>query len=277
VSVDDRSRHSRGVRSLPAVQALVLGLVHGPTELLPVSSSAHTTLIPWLAGWSYEEFDPAVRKSFEVALHAGTAAALAIDRCAWPLRIAEGPIDVLLLAIVPPALAGYALEGPIERRLGTPISIVAGLLTGAGAMALADRRSGQRGFEQAGRLDGLMLGLAQALALAPGVSRSGATLAVARARSFEPDAARRLSWWVGAPVILGAGALRAQRLMRDGLASDCGVQLAVGAAGSFVSTLLAGRCLRHRRNDSLTGHAIYRTALAMVVAGTALRRSRRRG
>src|ERR1700691_3977057 len=94
-------------------EAIALGALQGPTELLPVSSSAHTTLIPWLAGWPYAPLDPELRKSFEVALHAGAAAALTIDMRAELISSARGltarRIAVIALSLAPPALAGYTL------------------------------------------------------------------------------------------------------------------------------------------------------------------------
>ena len=129
--------------------ALALGALHGPAELLPVSSSAHTTLVPWLLGWSYPDLDPELRKAFEVALHAGTAAALLVglrDEVADAARGLRPPPDLTLVvgSFVPPAIVGYTLERPIERRLGTPPTIAAGLAAGAAAMWIADARSPQR-------------------------------------------------------------------------------------------------------------------------------------
>ncbi|MGO9448644.1 MAG: undecaprenyl-diphosphate phosphatase, partial [Solirubrobacteraceae bacterium] len=120
---------------------MALGVLQGPTELLPVSSSGHTTLIPWLAGWSYAELDPELRKAFEVALHAGAGAALAIDM-RTELIEATRTLDrrraaMIALSLLPAAIAGYVLEEPIERRLGGPCSIAAGLIAGAVAMTAA--------------------------------------------------------------------------------------------------------------------------------------------
>src|SRR3954465_3801535 len=110
--------------------ALALGVLHGPAELLPVSSSAHTTLVPWLLGWSYPELDAELRKAFEVALHAGTAAALLIglrDEVADAARGFDRRRATLVVgSFVPPAIIGYTLERPIERRLGTPPTPPAG-------------------------------------------------------------------------------------------------------------------------------------------------------
>jgi undecaprenyl-diphosphatase len=145
---------------------------------LPISSSAHVALVPWLLGWDYGELEPEQRKEFEVALHAGTAAALLIMlrgevsdafRNGWPRSLA-----LLGVASAPAALAGYGLERQIEGRLGTPATIAAGLLGGGIALAWADRAPETRTSGDAGVADALWLGVAQACALVPGVSRSGA-------------------------------------------------------------------------------------------------------
>ncbi|HEX8050167.1 MAG TPA: undecaprenyl-diphosphate phosphatase, partial [Solirubrobacterales bacterium] len=128
---------------LPAGRAVALGLVQGPAELLPVSSSAHIVLVPWLAGWDWDGIDPELRKSFEVALHTGAAAALLIGQrrlIAAELRRFDGRRALLLgLSFLPAAVVGYTLERPIERHLGTPATIAAGLLAGSAAMAWVDR------------------------------------------------------------------------------------------------------------------------------------------
>ncbi len=199
---------------------MVLGLAHGPTELLPVSSSAHTELIPRLAGWPYAELHPELRNSFEVALHAGTAAALLIAmrrELAQALRELDGRgLAAAMLAIGPPVLVGYLLERRIERRPGAAPTVAAGLALGGIAMGLADARAQTRTQADARPCDWLLLGLAQAVALAPGVSRNGATLTAARGRGFTREDAQALSWRVGLPVILGAAALKGLRLAPRG-------------------------------------------------------------
>jgi undecaprenyl-diphosphatase len=257
---------------LPLRHALALGLLQGPTELLPVSSSAHTTLIPWLAGWSYPELDPELRKSFEVALHTGAAVALALDMRAELIDSARAltsrRIAMIALSLAPPALAGYALERTIERRLGGPRSIVAGLLAGALAMAMADARAGdgERREHDARPLDGLALGVAQAAALIPGVSRNGATLTAARARGFAHEDAQTLSWHAGLPVIFGASLLKAWRLWRRGLSDAAGPALAAGAGSAFVSTAVSAGLLRRPRVSarSLLPYALYRCTIAAI-------------
>ena len=123
----------------PTKEGLALGVLHGPAELLPISSSAHVTLIPWLLRWDYLELDHDARKAFEVALHAGTAAALLIslrqDVCDVLWGISPRLVALIGLSAAPAALVGYTLERPIERQLGTPRSIAASLIVGALAMA----------------------------------------------------------------------------------------------------------------------------------------------
>jgi undecaprenyl-diphosphatase len=254
-------------RALPLRHAVALGLLQGPVELLPISSSAHTTLLPWLAGWPYARQGGARRKSFEVALHAGAALALGgSPRARSPHRRARSPLT-RTLALAPPALAGLMLRGTIERRMGGPRSIAAGLAGGAVAMLLADRARGQaaRGFEQAGARDGLALGIAQAVALAPGVSRNGATLAAARALGFDRGAAHELSWWAGLPVLLGASALEGVRIAA-GRERTLDTALLAGGAAAWLSTALSARIVGDRLPRlALAPFAAYRLALAATV------------
>ncbi len=267
--------------ALPLHHALALGLLHGPAELLPVSSSGHVTLVPWLAGWPYGELEAELRKAFEVALHAGTAAALLIALRGEVGDAARGfdrrRATLVALSFLPPAVAGYTLERPIERRLGTPCSIAAGLLLGSVAMALADARGGtDRPRETAGALDGLALGVAQALALVPGASRNGMTLAAARARGFGREDANALSRHVALPIIVGASLLKGTRLARRGVPPGMGVRFAVGAGASFASTLGSTWLIRQvERDRSLAPYAAYRTALGLAVLAQA--GARRRG
>jgi undecaprenyl-diphosphatase len=277
--------------------AVALGLAQGPTELLPISSSAHTTLIAGAARWGYAELDAATRKSFEVALHGGAGAGLLV---ALAPRVREQlPLldtrrsAALALAALPPALAGLALRGFVERRLGGPRVMAAGLLAGAAAMAAADRGSarGKRGCEDLGALDGLALGAAQALALVPGVSRSGAALTAARARGFGRAAAESLSLATALPLLLGAGVYEAGRVLfapRGGGRADhssAGAGAAVaGAAAAFASTLVSARALLgraaagRRRARAGSGHALlpfalYRAAVAAAILVRAGRRA----
>jgi undecaprenyl-diphosphatase len=261
-------------------RAAVLGAVQGPAELMPVSSSAHLTLIPWLADWDWDSQDPELRKTFEVALHAGAAAALLVGQrrvIAEELRSFDRrKAAVLGLSFVTPAACGVALERPIERHLGGPLPTALGLLIGAAAMAIADRRPQSRDGDRADAVDGLALGLAQAAALAPGVSRNGATLTVARWRGFNREHANLLSRTVALPVILAAAALKGSRLWRRGLPAEQRPAFLAGTAASFASTLASQALIRMvERDSSLAPYAVYRAALAGVVLARLLRRGRR--
>ncbi len=261
----------------PLRHAVALGLLHGPAELLPISSSAHTTLIPWLLDWPYARLDGQQRKAFEVALHAGAGAALAIHLRRELLgdlaRVDARRLGVVALSLAPPALVGYLLEQPIARRLGGPRSIAAGLGLGAAAMAIADGRpcvgaqGRARAQDDAKLSDGLALGFAQALALMPGVSRNGATLTAARARGFSRGAAQALSWHAGLPVIAGAGVLEGVRLRGGGVTHRDRVRQLAGAASAFASTLAVARLLRRplREGQPLWPYAVYRALLAALV------------
>jgi undecaprenyl-diphosphatase len=255
---------------LTVSQAVMLGALHGPAELLPISSSGHVAIIPWLLRWDYNELDHELRKSFEVVLHAGTAAALLLT-----LREEVGAavhgldrrrLSLIALSFAPPAAVGYTLEHQIERWLGTPATIAAGLAGGAIAMACADRVPQERRHQQAGAVDALWLGLAQAFALIPGVSRNGATLAAARFRRFTREDANRLSRHVALPVIAGATVLKGLRLSRRGLERGTGAAFAAGAAASFASTLGSTWLIRQvERDRSLLPYALYRLAFAAAI------------
>jgi undecaprenyl-diphosphatase len=212
---------------------------------LPISSSGHLVLVPALLGWSYVELDDELRKSFEVALHAGTALALLI---ALRHEVAEvvremnaARLGRHALEFIPPGLAAFALERPIERRLGSARGVAAAQIAGGLALAAADRAPAERPHTDARALDALAIGVAQACALAPGVSRNGATLTAARLLRFERPAANRLSRHAALPIILAAAGLKGHRLWRRGLPRELAVPFLAGAAAAFGSTLASSR------------------------------------
>jgi undecaprenyl-diphosphatase len=253
-------------------RAFALGLLHGPAELLPVSSSAHAALL-------LQDVAPERRKEVEVALHAGTLLALGPPR---------GGRDSIWLAVAtaPPALAGFLLEGPIERRLGTPRTVAAGLVAGGLAMALADRTPSDSLRRDPSVADALALGLAQAAALVPGVSRHGAALTALRLRGFSRARAHALSREASKPVLGGAAALKAIRFASRARGHGAplgggapyggpsplreeGIPLALAVAASALSTRLAARALAGRGVSApLWPFAVYRAALAAAVLAT---------
>ncbi len=260
--------------------AALLGLIHGPAELLPISSSGHIALIPWLARWPSAELDPALRKSFEVALHAGTAAALLIA-LRTEVKSAVADLDrrriaLILLSTLPPAALAVAFEGQIERNLGTPGTVATGLVIGSAAMLIADCAPQERRREDAGAIDALALGLGQAAALMPGISRNGATLVAARMRRFCREDANALSRHAALPIITAATVLKGSRLARSGLQRDLRAPFAVGVGASFASTVASTWLIgRVERDRSLVPYALYRFALAGLVVRQ-LRKDRQR-
>jgi undecaprenyl-diphosphatase len=263
---------------LPVAEAVALGLLHGPAELVPVSSSGHVAALPWLLGWRTAQASGAARKELEVALHTGTALAMLLSlRGELVMRPTPRRLALLACSFAPPALVGGVFERAIEERVRGPRWLAAGLAAGALALALGDRAPERRGRDEAGWIDGLWLGGAQAAALVPGVSRNGMTLAAARARRFRRPDASELSWRVALPVLVGATALKGTRVarrVRSGAAgggpNEAGVPadvwpLAAGAAAAFASTLASVRWIGLRRERPLWPWAVERAALAAAI------------
>jgi undecaprenyl-diphosphatase len=250
-------------------QAAVLGAIQGPAELLPVSSSGHLTLVPALLGWDLTDLDPELRKSFDVALHAGTAAALAIalrSEVEGVLRSLDfRRVLGIFQMLAPAAVAALAFERPIEQRLGSPRSVAFAQICGGVALVAADRSPAVRPETEAGPLEHLLIGVGQATALVPGVSRNGATLTAARLLRFERPAASVLSRHAALPVIAGATFLKGLRLARRGLPRETRATFAAGAAAAFVSTLVSSPLVsRMDRARSYAPFGAYRVALGVL-------------
>ena len=249
--------------------------MHGPTELLPVSSSGHLVLVPAILDWPYLRLEPEVRKSFEVALHAGTAAALVIvlrREVARVLRTMDAARAAhVVLTFAPAAAAGLGFERTIEARLGGPRGVAIAQVGGGLALALADQTGDIRPRESATAVDHLLVGLAQATALAPGVSRNGATLTAARVRGFHRRAANELSRHAALPVIVGAAALKGVRLARGGLDPHLRPAFAVGAGAAFASTLACSGLIRSvdaaRTFLPFAGYRVALGAFALALGG----------
>jgi undecaprenyl-diphosphatase len=233
-----------------------------------VSSSGHLALVPRLLGWTYAELPAAERKSFEVALHAGSGAALA-----WLMRgelrsIARDPAGTLL-AFAPAAAVGFALERPIEQRFGGELSVAVAQIAAGALLLLSDRSPEARSGATAA--DHLAVGFAQAAALVPGISRAGAALTAARLRGLDRSAAFRLSLRAALPITLGAALLKTARAIGDPPAAP----VAAGALAAAGSTLAARGLLgRMERSRGYGGLAAYRIALGTAVLARGVVRSR---
>lgn len=233
--------------------------------------------MPALLGWRYGELDAELRKAFEVALHAGTAAALLIG---LRREVAEALRDLdahrmgrHALEFLPAGLVAGAFERRIEGKLGAPRGVAAAQVMAGALLGAADRAPTERERTDAGFLDALAIGCAQATALAPGVSRNGATLTAARLLRFRRDAANQLSRHAALPIILAATGLKGFRLARRGMDPELRIPFAAGALASFASTLAATRLVRAMdAAPSYLPFAVYRVGLG--AAGLAILRRR---
>ena len=271
-------------------QALVLGVVQGLTELLPISSSGHLILVPWFADWTYLEEHDRFNQTFDVALHLGTLVAVVVyfrrDVAAllraWLRSVAARAIRgeeeriawVIVVATVPAALVGAAGEDVIAEHLGEPWQIAILLAVFGAVLWLADRRPERRRLAGLGLGAGLAVGLAQSLALAPGVSRSGITITAGRLLGLGRDAAARLSFLLLIPIVLGAVLLK-------GVTDVLFGELPPGWVGPFlVGTIAAAvsgvaaiwALLGYVRRHDYSVFAVYRLlvaafVLALIAAG----------
>jgi undecaprenyl-diphosphatase len=229
-------------------QALVLGLVQGATELLPISSSGHLILVPWLADWEYLKEHDAFNQTFDVSLHLGTLVAVAayfrtdIARLttSWLGSVRRRRIDTadervawcVAAATVPAAIVGAVGENVIAERLGEPWQIAIFLPLFAIFLYLADRRPQTRHLDDVGIRAAVGVGLAQSLSLMPGVSRSGVTITAGRLLKLDRDSAARFSFLLLVPITFGAVVYKG---VGDVLLAD----LPPGMAGPFVVGSLA--------------------------------------
>ena len=249
--------------------AVTLGLVQGLGEFLPISSSAHLILTPWFFGWP----DPGL--TFDVALHVGTLVAVvayfwrdwvALLAAAPRPRSADGQLFwLLILGAIPGGIAGVLLDSLAEQVLRNPL-LIALTLSLMGLALLAADRWGRRDRElhDIGVVDAALIGIAQALAIVPGVSRSGITIAVARARGIERAAAARFSFLLGTPIIAGAAIFKLRHLLATPGALDGPFLAGVGAA-AVVGALSIAFLLRYLRQAGLGIFVVYRLALAALV------------
>lgn len=268
---------------MPILHALVLGLVQGLAEFLPISSSGHLLLVPWLFGWDDFDGDPGIKKAFDVALHIGTLVAVVayfrrdlvvyVRRGVRLVVKREKPIDpegrlawLLVLSSVPAAAVGALFESFIDERLGTPAIIAVSLIVFGVLLAWADRRAGQRTLDAYGPGDALKVGTAQVLALNPGTSRSGITMTAARLIGFSRDAAARISFLMAIPVTAGAVLFKMAKLASDGVPDGFVPPMLVGIAASAVSGWIAvWGTIRLVRTRTFTPFVVYRIALGVLV------------
>jgi len=256
------------------LQAIALGIIQGLSEFLPISSSAHLTLAPWLFGWE----DPGL--AFDVALHFGTLiAVLWYFRMEWAtlVRAAFGIITTgrietpekrrviyLIIATIPGAIGGYLLQSRAESAFRSPQVIAIALIVMGIVLWLADKLTAQaRILGEMRWVDSLLIGLSQVIALIPGVSRSGSTITTGRALRFDRESAAEFSFLMSMPIIAAAVVMEGPKaLQQSGLTSE----LMSGVVASAISGWLAISILmRYVSRHSYGIFAFYRIALGIAV------------
>lgn len=271
------------------IHAIILGIVQGLSEFLPISSSGHLILVRDVLGWNFGT--PEIKKTFDVALHLGTFLGIAAYFRSDIVKLLRGffasisrrslaadPYSrlamLILVATIPAALAGKFGEDYIEQRLGAPL-VVCGLLVGFGLLlGLADRLGRRQRDLAALRLpDAVVVGLAQALALAPGTSRSGVTMTTGLFLGMERETAARFSFLISLPAIAGAALLKGVKLAHTGPPAELVAPMAVGTLAAAVSGLFAiSWLLRYLQRHSLLPFVIYRLIVGLGLAAFFLAR-----
>ncbi len=268
---------------MPILHAIVLGIVQGLSEFLPISSSGHLILVPELFHWTELTDHESLNKTFDVALHVGTFVGAAwyfrhdlvrYIAAAWrslrrrAIRSTDERIAwLLLVSAIPGAIVGAALEGPIEDHTGQPVLVGVMLIVFAVVLYLADRLPGRRHQEEFRLRDALLMGGAQAVALQPGVSRSGITISMGRWLEFDRIAATRLSFLMSLPIIAGAGLFKGVKVARDGGIPDAYVApflwgMLLAAISGFLAVWLLLKLLQRW---SFTPFVIYRVVVGAAV------------
>ena len=264
-------------------QAFTLGIVQGFTELLPVSSSGHLILVPWLFDWHYLETHDAFNKTFDVALHLGTLVAVVVYfwtdvvnlTVAAFRALAKRRIDTederivwyVLAASVPAAVAGALGEHVFEKHFGAPWQIAIFLAVFGVVLWLADRRPERHEIRDLTFRQTLAIGASEILALMPGVSRSGITISTSRFLGLTRDAAARFSFLMLIPIVLGA-------VLYTGLKHVVLNPLPAGSKGPFVIGTIAAAGAGLIAIDALLGYVrrrdyspfvVYRLAVAVAI------------
>jgi undecaprenyl-diphosphatase len=259
---------------LPILHAIVLGIVQGLSEFLPISSSGHLVLVPWLFGWDELTRNPDLNRTFDVALHMGTfvGALIYFRHDVWRLLFRDRRLGWLLaLASVPAALTGVVLDNFVEDQLSAEWLIGVMLVWFGFILLWADRLPERRPEDAFGPRDAVLMGVAQACALQPGVSRSGVTISMSRWLGFERQAAARLSFLMSLPIIGGAGLYKGLDVVREGgLPSGMAAPFFWGTLASGITGFLAiWGLLRLISTRSFTPFVIYRAAVGLAVIALA--------
>jgi undecaprenyl-diphosphatase len=263
-------------------EALLLGVVQGLTEFLPISSSGHLIIVPWLQDYQYLHTHPHFNKTFDVALHLGTLVAVLLYFRREILELIAGAIGVvrkrametanerlavmIAIACVPAAIVGAALQDTIDEKLGDPWQIAILLAVFGLLLGYADRRPQRRDIESVGVRDAVIIGAAQAVSLAPGVSRSGITITAARFLKLDRDSAARFSFLLLAPITAGAVLVKGAGVAKDGLPPGALGPTVIGVVAAAVTGYLTiAWMLAYVRRHSYDVFVIYRLCVAAAI------------
>lgn len=249
-------------------QAALLGVIQGLTELLPISSSAHLTIIPWIFNWNIPE-------SFDVALHFGTLLAIGLYFFKDWLGLIKGGFDYvvkkertvqgrmfwyIVLATIPGGIIGFLLDHFLSGTLNRPIIIALALIIMGIILYVVDKKAPSKvKYEQMTLKQTFLIGVSQALAFIPGVSRSGITITTARMMKIERESAARYSFMLSAPIVLAATIFKFKDFVFD-------LPFVVGVLTSFIVGLLVIKfLLKFLQKGSFKGFAIYRIIFGLLI------------
>ena len=257
------------------LQALILGIVQGLTELLPISSSAHLAIIPWIFDWTKDESFRLAFEGFDVALHAGTLLAIGIfffkdwielikggyEKVVHKKNSVEGRMFwYIVLATIPGGIIGFILDHFLEDKLTTPLIIAIALIVMGIILYFADKKSKSNvDYNHMTLKQTFLVGFAQCLAFIPGVSRSGITMTVARILGVERESAAKYSFMLSAPIVLAATIFK----LKDFVFS---VPFFVGVFASFIVGVLVIKFLmQYLKKGSFKAFAIYRVVFGAII------------
>jgi undecaprenyl-diphosphatase len=267
---------------MSVLEAILLGIVQGLTEFLPISSSGHLILVPWLQDYTYLQDNESFHNTFDVALHTGTLVAVIgyFRNDLWAM--AKGVLRSLrtrsvqtrderlgwavVVGTIPAVIVGGLGESWIDENLGEPWMIAILLIVFGLVLAVCDRLPERRNVDSLRVREGLYLGTAQALALAPGVSRSGVTISAGRALGLDRDSAARFAFLLLVPAVAGATVLKAVGVIEDGLPGGSVVPMIAGMLAAAVSSYAAiAWMLAYVRTHSYDIFVVYRICAGIFV------------
>jgi len=250
------------------IQALILGIVQGLTELLPISSSAHLAIIPWMFNWEIPEY-------FDVALHAGTLLAIGIFFFKDWISLITGGYKLaikkektpegkmfwyIVLATIPGAVIGFVLDKFLEDALSAPLIIATALIVMGIILYIVDSKSkSTTNYENMTLKQTFLIGLSQALAFIPGVSRSGVTMTTARAMGVKRESAAKYSFMLSAPIVLAATILKLKDFVFN-------IPFFVGIISSFIVGIIVIKyLLKYLQKGNFKIFAIYRFVIGIII------------